>query len=149
LRPLRRRFASVVLFMLSRAHVGHSEWAEQILSGFSWGHAFFEVNGTLLEKYAKCSSAEEVNEVQEAWLTRLEQEWMESRESKLEQDDWAGGNPNRLANRTAEESDSDDDSDDEEKEDEGEDEDEEEGDDQIEENKQQTVNQGIVNADGS
>lgn len=81
------------------------EWAEQILRGFSWGHAFIEVNGTLLEKYAKCSSAEEVNNVQEAWLTRLEREWAESRVSKVEQDDWAGGNPNRLVNTAEEEED--------------------------------------------
>jgi pre-rRNA-processing protein TSR3 len=76
-------------------NVGHTDWAEQVLSGFSWGHAFFKVNGVLLERYAQCEDAEEVGKVQEAWLARLEREWAESREDKGGQDEWAGGNPNR------------------------------------------------------
>ena len=74
---------------------GHRDWAEQILNGFSWGHAFFEVNGGLLERYAQCADAEEIGNVQEAWLTRLEREWVESRVDKGGEDEWAGGNPNR------------------------------------------------------
>src|SRR5947207_10672460 len=74
---------------------GYRDWAEQVLNGFSWGHAFFEVNGDLLERYAQCEDAEEIGEVQEAWLARLEREWVESREDKVGQDEWAGGNPNR------------------------------------------------------
>ena len=65
------------------------------MQGFSWGHAFFEVNGGLLEKYAQCQDAEEVGKVQDAWLARLEREWAESREDKGDEDEWAGGNPNR------------------------------------------------------
>lgn len=76
-------------------NIGHTDWAEQVLTGFSWGHAFFEVNGGLLERYAQCEDADEVGKVQESWLARLEREWTESREDKGEQDEWAGGNPNR------------------------------------------------------
>jgi len=65
------------------------------LNGFSWGHAFFEVNRGLLERYAQCQDAEEVGKVQEEWLAKLEREWTESREGKEDDDEWAGGNPNR------------------------------------------------------
>ena len=81
---------------VSLANVGHLDWAEQILKGFSWGHAFFKVNGALLEKYAKCRDVEGVVQVQDEWLARLKQEWVERREGKDDQDEWEGGNPNRL-----------------------------------------------------
>jgi rRNA small subunit aminocarboxypropyltransferase len=77
--------------------IGHNEWAEQVLAGFSWGHAFFEVNGLLLERYAACEDAEGVGNVQEEWLARLEREWKERRETKEGEDEWAGGNPNLRA----------------------------------------------------
>lgn len=89
------------------------DWAEQVLEGFSWGHAFFEVNKGLLERYAECKDAEEVVKAQEAWLARLEKEYAESREVKDDEDEWAGGNPNRLA-----ESDDDDEENDDEEEEE-------------------------------
>src|SRR5271170_5781103 len=84
------------------------DWAEQVLEGFSWGHAFFEVNKGLLERYAECKDAEEVGKVQEAWLARLEKEYAESREVKDDEDEWAGGNPNRLAESEDDEEESDD-----------------------------------------
>jgi len=84
------------------------DWAEQVLEGFSWGHAFFEVNKGLLERYAECKDAEEVVKVQEAWLVRLEKEYAESREVKDDEDEWAGGNPNRLAESDDEDEESDD-----------------------------------------
>jgi pre-rRNA-processing protein TSR3 len=76
---------------------GHREWGEKILEGFSWGHAFFEVNGGLLERYARCEDAEEIVKVQDAWLARLEKEWAESREVKDGEDEWSGGNPNQIS----------------------------------------------------
>jgi pre-rRNA-processing protein TSR3 len=66
------------------------------LKRFPWGHAFFEVNRGLLEKYAQCKDAEQVVQAQDEWLLQLEREWKESRETKGEEDEWAGGNPNRL-----------------------------------------------------
>jgi pre-rRNA-processing protein TSR3 len=77
--------------------VGHTEWGEQLLEGFSWGHAFFEVNGGLLERYAQCKDAEDVTKVQEAWLERLEKEWTDNRKVVEGEDEWAGGNPNQIA----------------------------------------------------
>jgi|SRR5277367_4132145 len=84
------------------------DWAEQVLEGFSWGHAFFEVNKGLLERYAECKDAEEVVKVQEAWLAQLEKEYAESREVNDDVDEWAGGNPNRLAESEDDEEQSDD-----------------------------------------
>jgi pre-rRNA-processing protein TSR3 len=66
-----------------------------VLRGFSWGHAFLEVNGPLLERYAQCQDAEEVTKAQDEWLAGLEKEWAESRKAGGEEDEWAGGNPNR------------------------------------------------------
>ena len=66
-----------------------------MLKGFSWGNAFFDVNGPLLERYAQCRDAEQVTKVQDEWLRGLEREWVESRELGEEGDEWAGGNPNR------------------------------------------------------
>jgi pre-rRNA-processing protein TSR3 len=86
--------------------LGHADWGELVLEGFSWGHAFFEVNGGLLEKYAQCKDAEEVGKVQEEWLARLEKEWVEKRQTGDGEDEWAGGNPNQVAR---DESDDDDD----------------------------------------
>ena len=94
--------------MYSKLRVGHTDWAERVLEGFSWGHAFFEVNAGLLEKYAACKDAEEVGKVQETWLARLEKEYAESREVNDEEDEWAGGNPNRLAESEEEEIDDED-----------------------------------------
>ena len=44
------------------------DWAEQVLEGFSWGHAFFEVNKGLLERDAECKDAEEVVKAQRRGL---------------------------------------------------------------------------------
>jgi pre-rRNA-processing protein TSR3 len=86
------------VFTVTLLILGHTEWGEKILEGFSWGHAFFEVNGDLLAKYAKCTDAEDVGRVQEAWLKQLEQEWTDSRDTgdKSDEDEWAGGNPNHI-----------------------------------------------------
>jgi pre-rRNA-processing protein TSR3 len=99
---------------------GHEEWAQDLLKGFSWGHAFFDVNGTLLARYAECVDAEEVGKVQEEWLARLEREWVESREGG-EGDEWAGGNPNRPHEQERSEEDEDEGEEEEEEEEEEED----------------------------
>jgi pre-rRNA-processing protein TSR3 len=93
--------------------LGHTEWGEKILEGFSWGHAFFEVNGDLLAKYAQCADADEVGKVQEAWLKQLEQEWTDSRGNAEndDKDEWAGGNPNHMPNVEDEDYEDDDDDD--------------------------------------
>ena len=39
---------------------GHSEWAEDILSSFSYGDAFLDINASLLKRYAACANEEEI-----------------------------------------------------------------------------------------
>lgn len=74
---------------------GHPEWAEEILASFPYGDAFLEINGTILQKYAACSSADEVRAVEAAWLQKLEKEYTDSRaENSTSQDPWVGGNLN-------------------------------------------------------
>jgi pre-rRNA-processing protein TSR3 len=85
------------------------------LEGFSWGHAFFEVNGDLLAKYAECRDADEIARVQESHLSGLERDYIKSRETKEGEDEWAGGNPNHITtfneNSDEDEDESDDDDD--------------------------------------
>jgi pre-rRNA-processing protein TSR3 len=87
---------------------GHPEWAESILSTFSYGEAFLEINSALLKRYMACENEEEVKKAEEVWLEKIEREYAEHRAEKedgLEEDEWAGGNMNR---RPIDESDDDD-----------------------------------------
>lgn len=102
---------------------GHEEWAESILSTFSYGRAFLDINAALLKRYAACENEEQIKKAEEVWLEKIEKEYTESREEKengAEDDDWAGGNMNR---RIIDESDEDDDDGDEEDKDQEEEED--------------------------
>ncbi|KAF2129847.1 DUF367-domain-containing protein [Dothidotthia symphoricarpi CBS 119687] len=100
---------------------GHDEWAESILSTFSYGRAFLDINAALLKRYAACENEEQIKKAEEVWLEKIEKEYNESREEKeggAEEDDWAGGNMNR---RIIDESDEDENDDDNDEEDEEED----------------------------
>jgi pre-rRNA-processing protein TSR3 len=96
---------------------GHPEWAESILSTFSYGVAFLDINSALLKRYMACENEEEIKEAEKVWLEKIEREYNDSRAEKedgAEEDDpWAGGNMNR---RIIDESDEDDDEDGEEEE---------------------------------
>ncbi|KAF2629988.1 DUF367-domain-containing protein [Macroventuria anomochaeta] len=101
---------------------GHPEWAEEILSTFSYGRAFLDINAALLKRYEACENEEQIKKAEEVWLAKIEQEYEQSRAEKedgAEDDVWAGGNQNR---RIIDESDDDDDDDDDDDEDEDEDE---------------------------
>jgi len=77
---------------------GHHEWAEEILSTFSYGQAFLDINAGVLKRYAACTSEEEVKAAETAWLAKIETEYNDSRAqgNEDEKDDmWAGGNLNR------------------------------------------------------
>ena len=93
---------------------GHPDWAEDILSTFSYGRAFLDINAALLKRYEACENEEQVKKAEEVWLAKIEQEYEQSRADKedgAEDDVWAGGNQNR---RVIDESDEDDDDDEEE-----------------------------------
>ena len=50
---------------------GFPEAASIVLSKFTWGHSFFELNAELLNMYAACKSAKEVIEAQQEYLENL------------------------------------------------------------------------------
>ena len=76
---------------------GHKDWAEEILSTFSYGQAFLDINDTVLKRYAVCNDEEEVKKAEEDWLAKIENEWKEDREDREtnKDDAWRGGNMNR------------------------------------------------------
>ncbi|OAA73636.1 RLI and DUF367 domain protein [Cordyceps fumosorosea ARSEF 2679] len=93
---------------------GHPDWAAHALAPFPYGESFLQINGTLLDRYAKCEDAEGVKRVEAEWMAQLEREYAESREAN--DDMWTSGNTNHR--RLSDEDDDDDDGDDEEEEDE-------------------------------
>ena len=77
---------------------GHPDWAEDILSTFSYGRAFLDINAALLKRYEACADEEEIKKAEEVWLAKIEHEYEKSRAEKedgVEDDVWAGGNQNR------------------------------------------------------
>ncbi|CUM50290.1 putative Fer4-like domain-containing protein [Debaryomyces fabryi] len=97
------------------AIVGHSDWAELLLSNFSWGLTFMKINKELIDVYSKCTDSDSVQKAQEEWLIKIENEAKERKELALKEDVWMMGNVNR---------ENIDDEDDDEEDDEDEDEDE-------------------------
>lgn len=75
------------------------EWAEEILSTFSYGESFIEINREVLDRYASCKDEVEVKKAEQEWLDKIENEWKEDREAREENRDdaWRGGNMNRRA----------------------------------------------------
>jgi len=92
---------------------GHPEWAEEVLSHFSYGPSFLEINSSILKRYAACKDELDIKKTQEAWMERLEKEYTDSRadgENGPEADMWKGGNTNhRMPESSDEEADEDDD----------------------------------------
>jgi pre-rRNA-processing protein TSR3 len=90
---------------------GHPEWAESILSTFSYGPAFLDINSALLKRYMACENEVDIKKAEEVWLAKIEREYTAQRAEKevgAEEDEWAGGNMNR---RIIDESDDDEDDD--------------------------------------
>jgi len=58
---------------------GRKEWAQDILSSFSYGESFLEINGELLDNYAACKDADQVKKAEEAWLAKIEKEYTDRR----------------------------------------------------------------------
>lgn len=76
---------------------GHPEWAEEVLSHFSYGKAFLEINSSLLKRYAACVDEADIKKAEEAWMARLEKEYADNRADEAdgnERDLWKGGNAN-------------------------------------------------------
>ncbi|KAF8860722.1 DUF367-domain-containing protein [Acephala macrosclerotiorum] len=75
---------------------GHPEWAEEVLSHFSYGEAFLEINSSILKRYAACKDEADIKKTEEAWMARLEKEYADSRAEGDDgpEDMWKGGNAN-------------------------------------------------------
>lgn len=77
------------------AIVGHSDWAELLLSNFSWGLTFLKINKELIDVYSRCTDSDSVQRAQEEWLVKIENEAKERKELALKEDIWMMGNVNR------------------------------------------------------
>lgn len=77
---------------------GHRDWAEEVLSTFSYGEAFLDINSAVLAQYASCTSEEQVKAAEKSWLQQIEEEYNDSRAqagTESAQDIWKLGNRNR------------------------------------------------------
>ena len=74
--------------------VGHHDWAEDVLSPFSYGSSFLEINSVLLARYAACANEAEIKKTEEIWLEKLEREYAAKRDVDAADDAWKGGNLN-------------------------------------------------------
>lgn len=77
------------------AIVGRTDWASELLSHFSWGLGFLELNQELLEIYQQCSDAESVKAAETEWLAKLQKEMEERKSQAKDEDIWLTGNVNR------------------------------------------------------
>ncbi len=51
--------------------MGEKEQSRALLSKFTWGHSFFELNGPLLEAYSEAKSSKRVVQVQDEYLGEM------------------------------------------------------------------------------
>ena len=66
-------------------HIAPEAYPRFSLSKFSWGHAFFKVNGDLIKRYRMCHTHEEVMDMQEL----IQREMVEDRaKRKAEKGEW-------------------------------------------------------------
>lgn len=95
------RLNCVEALAASFAICGHMDWAEEILSTFSYGQSFLDINEEVLERYAACEDEEQIKKCEEEWLAKIEKEWKDDREAREDNKDdaWAGGNMNRRGPR--------------------------------------------------
>ncbi|KAG8858276.1 ribosome biogenesis protein tsr3 [Tulasnella sp. 330] len=75
--------------------LGYDQYAEKLLEKFSWGHSFWEVNKNLINQYRTCSTAEEVQKIQEVILINIEMDRANVKSLKsLSSEDGLQSNPN-------------------------------------------------------
>lgn len=61
--------------------MGFSDDARVVLSKFTWGHAFWQINSTVLDRYAACETGADVVRVQNEWLDQCHREELLQRQS--------------------------------------------------------------------
>lgn len=80
------------------AIIGRMDWASDLLSHFSWGLGFLELNKELLQIYQSCTDSESVKRAEEEWLLKLEEENQRRKQEAQNTDIWMMGNVNRKMN---------------------------------------------------
>ncbi|KAJ3195319.1 ribosome biogenesis protein tsr3 [Irineochytrium annulatum] len=75
---------------------GFDEYGHNLMSRFSWGHAFHNINKELFALYAECTDSADVVRCQNEYIERIEREALASKASK-ENDDDLLENTNRKA----------------------------------------------------
>lgn len=100
---------------------GHPDWAEEILSHFSYGQAFLDINSSILKRYAACTDEEDIKKTETAWMERLEKEYADSRADAEDgpEDMWKGGNLNHRAPVSSDEDEDEEDNEDGDRDDDG------------------------------
>ncbi|GAM86450.1 hypothetical protein ANO11243_044640 [Dothideomycetidae sp. 11243] len=79
---------------------GHSDWAEDVLSTFSYGQAFLDINEEVFSWYEQCADEAEVKDAEERWLKKIEEEYEDAKHDReLGGSGWGEGNTNRTAAR--------------------------------------------------
>ncbi|KAJ3034278.1 ribosome biogenesis protein tsr3 [Rhizophlyctis rosea] len=73
---------------------GFKEYGSRLLAKFKWGHAFFEINETLLDLYAQCTDSADVVRAQNEYLESAEREWQNKHHGSDDDDDLLHSNPN-------------------------------------------------------
>lgn len=53
---------------------GFKDEAKWYMGKFSWGHAFIELNETLLDRYAECKNPQDILKVQDEYIKEVEEE---------------------------------------------------------------------------
>ncbi|KAJ3047697.1 hypothetical protein HK097_011293, partial [Rhizophlyctis rosea] len=66
---------------------GYKSYGLRLLSKFKWGHAFYEINETVLDIYASCTDSASVIRAQTEYLETAEREWQDGRERRQRGDD--------------------------------------------------------------
>jgi len=54
------------------AITGHFDWAAELMSKFSWGHAFLELNAFLLEAYSNCETVDDIKRAEADFLAKVD-----------------------------------------------------------------------------
>jgi pre-rRNA-processing protein TSR3 len=62
------RLTTVEAFAAALAILGDREEAERVLSKFTWGETFLELNAEPIRRYADCEDSTEVVEIQQEYL---------------------------------------------------------------------------------
>lgn len=78
------------------AIVGRIDLAGELLSHFSYGPTFLEINAELLETYQQCTDSDSVKASEAAWLEKIDQETKARKAQAKNEDIWMTGNVNRM-----------------------------------------------------